>query len=254
MLKQVIAASVASLLAAAAVNAVMRTRRRKRQARSRAVRLEREAAHARLRAAAAYLEPHFMFNTLNAIAALVRVDTDEAERMLVQFSRLLRLALDDRSRTVVSLRTELNALEIYLSIQQMRCGDRLTVSRMIDDAALNAVVPSLILQPLVENAIMHGLAPRGGVGAVEIIAERVNDVVHIAVVDDGVGLPPHPTWGDGLATTRARLAAMFPGANDLELAPGYPSGTRVSVTFAYKPASEEPLPSEDLESASLLAV
>jgi two-component system LytT family sensor kinase len=237
MIDERVATAIASMLAVTLTYSMARARRLERLHQSRAARLEREAAHARLRTALAYLEPHFLFNTLNAIAALIPVNPTVAERMLVQFARLLRLALDDRSRTAVSLRAELHALDLYLSIQQMRYGDRLSVRREIDATALNAMVPALILQPLLENAIVHGLAPRGGLGQVEIVVERSNGRVNVSVIDDGVGLPTHPVWGDGLATTRARLATMFPGANELELTPRFPCGARATVSFAFAAAT-----------------
>lgn len=233
MIDERVATAIASMLVVTLTYSMARARRLDRVDQARAARLEREAAHARLRAAIAYLEPHFLFNTLNAIASLILVNPTVAERMLVQFGRLLRLALDDRAATETSLRSELEALDLYLSIQQMRYGDRLTIRHEVDATALNARVPALFLQPLVENAIVHGLAPRGGDGLVEILVQRANSRVQVSILDDGVGLPAHPVWRDGLATTRARLATMFPGANDLEISPRQPTGTCATVSFAY---------------------
>jgi LytS/YehU family sensor histidine kinase len=132
----------------------------------------------------------------------------------------------------VTLRTELNRLASYVELQRMRFGDRLSVSMRIDPDVMNARVPSFLLQPLVENAISHGIAPRRGAGHIDVAARCDGRRLILSVRDDGIGPPP---VGDrrervGLGSTRARLAAMFPGTSTLELSPAAPRGTLVSIT------------------------
>jgi two-component system, LytTR family, sensor kinase len=215
--------------------AVLARVHRARREREVAVRLERSLADARLHALSLQLQPHFLFNTLNAIAALVPEDPIIAEGMLVRLGDLLRASLDAEVAGYVTLRAELERLESYVELQRMRFGDRLSVSMCIDPGAMNARVPSFLLQPLVENAISHGIAPRRGAGHIEVGARCADGRLILFVRDDGIGPPPERDRKErvGLGTTRARLAAMFPGASTLELSPATPRGTHVAISVPF---------------------
>jgi two-component system LytT family sensor kinase len=216
------------LLEFAVLSRVHRTRREREVAGQ----LERSLADARLHALSLQLQPHFLFNTLNAIAALVPEDPIVAEAMLVRLGDLLRTSLDAEPSGHVTLRTELNRLASYVELQRMRFGDRLSVSMRIDPDVMNARVPSFLLQPLVENAISHGIAPRRGAGHIDVAARCDGRRLILSVRDDGIGPPPASDRRErvGLGSTRARLAAMFPGMSTLELSPAAPRGTLVSIT------------------------
>lgn len=170
---------------------------------------ERQLAAAELRALKMQLHPHFLFNTLETISALMHKDVDAADRVLVRLADLLRYTLRDSHRQHVPLAQELQFLERYLEIERTRFQDRLAVRFLIEPDTLRAAVPNLILQPLVENAIRHGIAPRSAAGSVEILARRAHGMLAIEVRDNGTGAPPLVSEGIGLANTRRRLAQMY---------------------------------------------
>jgi len=213
-----------------------------RREREYASRLQVSLAEARLQALAAELHPHFLFNSLNGIAALVRDEPDRAEAMLVKLGDLLRATLGAGQPAEVALRAELERLAMYLDVQRMRLGARLTIHELIDPAALPAAVPTLVLQPLVENAITHGIAPRRGRGVLEIVAQRVGDRLCLTVRDDGVGIPQAGARRDrvGLSNTRARLDAMYAGDYQLDLTAGVGGGTLVTITVPFRAVSPAP--------------
>ena len=183
----------------------------------RASQLEAQLAQAQLQMLKMQLHPHFLFNTLNGITGLVR-DNDNAAaiQMLVGLGDLLRKTLDNAGKQEVRLSEELEWLELYLKLQQVRFSDRLQVSITAAPETLDAMVPNLIIQPLVENAIRHGLAPRVAPGTVSLIARRKHVNLELRVCDDGVGLPEG--WrlanskGLGLVNTESRLRQLY-GAN-----------------------------------------
>ncbi|MBS1811895.1 MAG: histidine kinase [Acidobacteria bacterium] len=186
----------------------------------RASQLETQLAQAELQMLKMQLHPHFLFNTLNGITGMVR-DNDNAAavQMLVGLSELLRRTLDNSGKQEVALGEELEWLELYLKLQQMRFSDRLQVSMNAAPETLDVQVPNLILQPLVENAIRHGLASRAAPGRISLTAQLVNERLELCVCDDGIGLPDG--WslencaGLGLKNTRARLRQLY--ANDFQL-------------------------------------
>jgi two-component system LytT family sensor kinase len=177
-----------------------------------AANLETQLAQSQLNALRAQLHPHFLFNTLNSISVLMRKDVEAANRMLLQLSSLLRLTLSRQATHEIKLRQELEMLERYLEIEKVRFQDRLTVRMQIDPATLDALVPQLLLQPLVENALRHGIAKSERGGFIEIRAERQNGLVQLQVRDNGPGLKPiAETLGEGigLANSSARLEYLY---------------------------------------------
>lgn len=203
--------------------------------------LETRLAHAQLDALRAQLHPHFLFNTLNAISVLVRKqDTAGSIRMLTGVSELLRMALNTTSRQQVPLHEDLDFLDRYLDIEQTRFQDRLQVVRAIDSATLGALVPSLILQPLVENAIKHGLGTRSGAGRVELHASREGARLVLEVLDDGPGLAPGwDTQGGciGVANVRARLHQLYGDRHAFTLENRAGGGVRARLELPFQSAS-----------------
>lgn len=188
-----------------------------------AARLEASLAEARLHALELQLQPHFLFNTLNAAVALARAgDADATARVLVLLGDLLRQLLRRDAPHEVPLREELALLDTYLEIQRVRFGDRLRVGWDVDDAVRDALVPQLVLQPLVENALQHGIAPRSRAGRLDIIAARSGDQLRLAVRDDGPGIAPGfslaAATGLGLRNTRERLRRLYGERGELALA------------------------------------
>lgn len=194
--------------------------------------LEARLAETRLQLLSMQLQPHFLFNTLNTIAELVHEDPEAADRMIAGLSDLLRKTLDLGAAQEVSLDEELGVLNLYLDIQRIRFGDRLQVVFDIEDDARSARVPALLLQPLVENSIRHGLAARTTAGRIEIRARRRGSRVAIEVEDDGdavaAGRGP-ARRGIGLHNVRARLEALHGSEFTLELTPAEGHGTRVRI-------------------------
>jgi signal transduction histidine kinase len=173
--------------------------------------LKRRVVEAELSALQMQLHPHFVFNTLHAIAALITKDPAAAERMLVDLAAFLRLTLQNAGCDVVPLSEEIDFLERYVRIEETRLLDRLTVVLAIEPDTRDAEVPNLILQPLVENAIRHGIAPRPGPGRIEVRAWRREAKLYLEVADDGRGLPPGgaPREGIGLGNARERLRTLY---------------------------------------------
>lgn len=175
-------------------------------------RLETQLARAQLDVLKMQLHPHFLFNTLNAISALMHRDVDAADRMITKLSDLLRLSLDKDDRHQVSLTRELEFLDHYVAIERIRFRDRLHVTVDIEPSCLDAQVPKMILQPLVENAIRHGIAMRSAAGHVELRGRRRGGRLRLEVRDDGPGLASGSGGlreGVGTANTRARLEQLY---------------------------------------------
>jgi signal transduction histidine kinase len=204
-----------------------------RERRLEAARLEGRLARAELDALKMQLDPHFLFNTLNAISALMHQDVELADRMMGLLGELLRRTLGAAGAQEVPLAQELDFVGRYLEIQKARFGARLAVALDIEPGTLGARVPALILQPLVENAIRHGIAPQPAGGRVEVRSRRREGALHLEVRDDGPGLSPEAAGqfreGVGLANTRARLRHLYGPDHRLELNDG---GGGVVVTLA----------------------
>jgi signal transduction histidine kinase len=221
--------------------------RRYREREQQAALLESRLNQARLRALQTQLQPHFLFNTLNGIATLLRRDPAKAEEMLLSLSDLLRISLSSSHRQEIPLREEMDFLGRYLAIQRMRFGDRLRVTEEIEPSAMDCLVPALLLQPLVENAIRHGLEPSGKPGELRIAGARDEEWLRMTVEDDGVGLPPGDKnrAGVGLANVRERLAALYGGAHEFSIAERPEGGVVVNIKLPARieAAVRLPLPS-----------
>lgn len=176
-----------------------------------------QLAEARLALLQRQLHPHFLFNALQAISTLLHRDPMTADALLVRLSTLLRAMLDTASGQTLSLRTELDLTRKYLEIEQVRFADRLRVEWDVDASLLDLQVPSLIVLPLVENAIRHGLSPKVGPGCLKISAQVDGAALTLRVSDDGLGttLPLH--LGVGIGNTQARLEAMYGGRANLDV-------------------------------------
>ncbi len=215
-----------------------------------ALQLEARLAEARLDALKGQLNPHFLFNTLNGISSLMRTDLEAADLMMERLATLLRTTLDNPGQQEVPLREEIEVLETYLQIEATRLEERLRVSWAIDDDALGVLVPSSLLQPLAENAIRYGIAPRRTGGTLSIAARRRDGRLELEVHDDGPGfatLPP--TEGIGLSSTRRRLEQLYGAGRAFELMRGHDGGATVRISI---PAREAPPEAtiERLEGAS----
>lgn len=212
--------------------------------------LSRQLAEARLQALRMQLNPHFLFNTMNSIAMLVRRgDSAQAVRMLAGLSELLRYVLEEKPPQEVPLRQELAFVERYLEIERARFPDRLRVTIDATPDALDALVPNLVLQPLVENALRHGVSRRATLGTIEIRAHRADGDLLLAVADDGPGLGtasrdgvtpesgiPVSSGGIGLRNTANRLAQLYGGRGRLELESPESGGVVARVRVPFRPA------------------
>lgn len=207
--------------------------RRFRERELRASQLESRLAQAQLEMLRMQLHPHFLFNTLHAVSTLIHKDPDAADDMVSQLSDLLRMTLENIGRQEVSLREEVDFLQRYLDIQQTRFHDRLHVTLDIPSDTLDARVPNQALQPLVENAIRHGLDERTGEGTIEISARETGQVLTVTVRDNGPGIELDGSAvlqeGVGLANTRARLRQLYGPDAALELTNHAQGGTLVTL-------------------------
>lgn len=209
-------------------SAVLHSRRAQERER-RSLELANSLAQARLSALRMQLQPHFLFNSLNAIASLVHSDPDAADEMIANLSDFLRMTLELPDNPQVPLRQELEFLDRYLAIEQVRFGGRLQVSRDFPVETLDVPVPVLVLQPLVENAVRHGLQPRPGPGQLRISARRTGRELELMVVDDGVGMGEGMREGIGLGNCRARLRELHGDGARLDIGPAPGQGTVVTL-------------------------
>jgi signal transduction histidine kinase len=221
-----------------------------REAQDRALResqLETHLVEAKLQALQRQLQPHFLFNTLNAISALMHRDVDAADNMIAKLSDLLRLSLQTVGVQETTLKEELDFLSKYLEIEQTRFRDRLTVVFDVQPDTLDALVPNLILQPLVENSIKHGIGPRPSPGRIEIRARRAGSMLELEVRDNGLGLSAarlhdFNNGGVGLTNTRSRLQHLYGNAHRFEFQQPDGGGLQVLMSIPL-------LEAEDLDTA-----
>jgi len=204
----------------------------------RSAQLESRLIEAELKALREQLRPHFLFNTMNTIAVLVREGkNDAAVTLIARLSSLLRLSLDTTRGHEVTLRQEMDFLELYLEIQQVRFSDRLLVEIAVEPAAMDARIPHLLLQPLVENALLHGVAPKAGPGRVKVSGRVDGGQLHLAVSDDGPGIGDglkRGKGGIGLSNTRERIEKTYgdQGQFTLRSEPGH--GVTVQIQIPYR--------------------
>jgi len=215
--------------------------RKYRERELRTAELEAGLAQARLQALQMQLNPHFLFNTLHSISSLMHKDVEAADRMISRFSDLLRLALENTDAHEVLLRDELDFLQTYLDIERTRFGERLSVRMDISPETLDARVPNLVLQPLVENAIQHGIEPHAKPGLIELRARREDGKLLLQVRDNGNGVadPAQLAGGIGVSNTRARLEQLYGSAQQVEFRNGDGGGLLVNVTIPFRPAGKE---------------
>jgi two-component system, LytTR family, sensor kinase len=202
--------------------------------------LEARLAEARLQLLSMQLQPHFLFNTLNTIAELVHDEPDAADRMITGLSDLLRRTLELGPTQEIPLDAELALLEQYLDIQRARFGDRLRITIAVGDDTTRAAVPVLLLQPLVENAIRHGLGERLSSGQIDIAARRDGNRLIVTVSDDGIGPAASAATARervGLGNTRARLEALYGSNHRLDLSVAPSQGARVTLEIPFRTAA-----------------
>jgi sensor histidine kinase YesM len=201
---------------------------------SRAAQLEAQLTRAELEALRNQLHPHFLFNTLNSIASLMHEDLQGADDMIADLSYMLRAYLKDTDMQEISLRQELDLLETYLRIQMRRFEDRLSYELDVAETLYNAAVPTLLLQPFVENAILHGIAPKNTPGRVVVSARQSGVHLVLTVSDDGVGFTPGECEGIGVSNSRSRLKQLYGEDQSVELVSAPGQGTRVTVKLPFQ--------------------
>ncbi len=212
--------------------------RKYRERELRTSQLEARLATSRLQVLKMQLHPHFLFNTLNAISELIYKDAESAERMISDLSDLLRMSFENLEVQEIPLKQELEFLEKYLEIEQMRFRDRLKVEMLISPDTLDASVPNMILQPLVENAIKHGIGPRSEGGKINIEAFRHNGHLELTVSDNGLGVPfrdlANLKEGVGISNIRRRLRHLYGERHSFSLNNAANSGLVVDLTIPFK--------------------
>ena len=208
---------VATYFAVLAAGWALRASRDRRERAVHAARLQSDLREAELEALKMRLHPHFLFNTLNGIAGLMRDDVESADAMLTKLADLLRMSLETSRVQEVPLGDELEFVRTYLDIQRIRFGERLRIDIDVPRELHTLLVPSLSLQPLLENAVQHGVSRREGPTSLLLRASAANATLEISVEDDGPGPPDEITEGHGLRTTKERLARLYGSYGRLEL-------------------------------------
>lgn len=225
-------ATYACLLGAGLGWQAVRAHRRTELAQSR---LGERLAHAELQALRMQLHPHFLFNALNGISALIPRDPEAADEMLSRLGQLLRKSLDRREAHRVPLREELAFLNDYLELERLQYADRLSVLVSVPEPLLDLPVPALLLQPLVENALRHGLAPKADGGTLRISAEAAGGMLRLAVEDDGYGVQEGHQEGHGLRQVHERLRLSYGDEARFSLGPRPDGGTRAALELPLEP-------------------
>jgi len=215
--------------------------------------LEAQLAQAQLQVLKMQLHPHFLFNTLNAISSLIYKDAEAADRMITNLSELLRYTLDNIGIQETPLREEIHFLQRYLEIEQTRFHDRLTIRYDIAPDSLDAMVPTMIFQPLVENSIRHGIAKRASAGILAIQTRRVDSILYLTVEDNGVGNPRKPVEespeGIGLVNTKQRLHQLYGSAHRFTMRNLPHGGVQVVLEIPYRTSASVPVMEAGKETA-----
>ncbi|MBL9137587.1 MAG: histidine kinase [Verrucomicrobiales bacterium] len=229
-------------------------RRRFQEREHRAMALETSLARTRLHALQAQLHPHFLFNALNSVIALLRQNPRAAEEMLISLSELLRLVLSQSQHQETSIHEEMRFLELYMEIQQLRFGDRLKYVAHVEPGTESCRIPTLLLQPLVENAVRHGIEPTGRPGCVRVTARRRDHRLLLEVRDNGIGFDlaggAAPRFGVGLSNIQARLTSFFGTGASLNFSTPDDGGFQVTLELPASELPESPVPSKPFDPVS----
>ena len=212
------------------------TQKKYQQKQNEIIQLEQELTQAQLSALKMQLQPHFLFNTLNTVSSLMLQSVTDAQNVIAKLADLLRTVLTDAPAQTIPLSKELTFIKNYLSIEQIRFSDRLNIQYNIAQNTENALVPSLILQPLVENAIKHGISKNIGQGLITITSTKQKDQLQIAITDNGPGLQPSPkqSFGIGLQNIQERLNTLYPNQYDFTLNKNTSQGAVATLTLPFK--------------------
>ncbi|MEM9017104.1 MAG: histidine kinase [Verrucomicrobiota bacterium] len=218
------------------LTSTIQQRRQSLVRKQRGLALERDLVSAQLEALQNRLQPHFLFNALNSVSTLVRIDPDKAEEMIDRLSGLLRNVLATGDKQRIPLRDELDLLRDYLSIESVRFSDRLTVEESIDDSVLDFMVPPLLLQPIAENAVKHGIEPKSEPSTLKVgCSLSDSDTLRLSIEDDGIGMGSASSAGSGSgvghANIRSRLGALYGEEAQLTISDLPDGGTRVEITL-----------------------
>ena len=213
-------------------------RERYREGRVLAAQLETQLVQAQLQALKMQLQPHFLFNSMNAVSALMTDDVKAARRMLAKLSQFLRLVLEGTDQQEVTLEQELHLTRLYLEIEQTRFPDRLHVQYQIAPETLGALLPTLLLQPVVENAVRHGIAPRAGVGELAVITQKQADRLILQVKDNGQGTADTAARGLGLRNLEQRLATLYGLDYTLAVETAPECGYCLHLSIPFRPAAD----------------
>jgi LytS/YehU family sensor histidine kinase len=224
----------AAFLALVVVVLVLVLVRRGRAHARRAARLERQLVAIDIQCRAMRMHPHFVFNALHAIVTLIDVRPDDAKRMLARLGDLLRTTVEFMETAEVPLTREIEWIEQYVEVQQIRYEERLEIDVELAPEAVRAMVPPLVLQPLVENSIKHGVEKRAGGGRIAIAAERIGDTLRLRVRDDGPGPDATSGAGVGLGSTRARLTTMYGPSSSVTLRAADGGGAEAIVEMPFR--------------------
>lgn len=201
------------------------------------LRAQTSAKDAQLQMLRYQLNPHFMFNSMNSISTLIyKHENDKANDMLDKLCEFFRYSIDKKAKTKTTFKKELSLLELYLSIEKVRFAERLNINMEINESALNCQVPSMLLQPLVENSIKYAIEPRKEPGFITIKAEHINDRLEIYIIDNGYGQNKKVShgFGIGMTNTKARLDAMFNGDYEINISENSDKGTTVFISMPFE--------------------
>lgn len=200
------------------------------------IKLEQELTHAQLSALKMQLQPHFLFNTLNSISSLMIKSVTDAQNVIAKLADLLRTVLTESPTQTIPLSKELTFVKNYLSIEQLRFSDRLEVHYQIAPETQNARVPSLILQPIIENAVKHGFSKQAGMGIITIASTAQNGHLQITITDNGAGLQntQSKNFGIGLQNVQERLHNLYQDRSTFTLSAASPTGTTATLTLPFQ--------------------